>query len=998
MSDQSNPAEATPTTTTEATAPKPAEAAPAAAEAQAAEGAPAEAPAAAEAAPVEAAPVEAPAPAAAEAAPAEAAPAAEAPAPAAAEAAPAEAAPAAEAPAPAAAEAAPAEAAPAAEAPAAEAATSEAAPAAEAATSEAPAADGTEAPQDGEGKGKGKGRGKDRQKPKPAKPAEPELTPEEKRRKASEARFLGALSFQRATEGLKGYCQSPLGKHALSRMKLLYDAEKVATCLDQTREMVGLIEERGRPASFAGVHDLVALCGRIKEPERPLSARELGHVLTTLETARSMRQALQSASEEKYPRLHSFASHLDPVDAVSDALSAKLFDAGKGLKHDASQKLQELRKRLHDLRVAIDAVFEEQVKESDVAISLHSLKPVVRSNRLVFAVKAARVEHVKGAVVSKGKGGIAYVEPEAVTPLANEQKQLRAEEKAETKTILWELTRVVQAHQAHLERTCGSLGWLDFTHAKATWGAANGFTSPTVADTLSLVDAFHPLLGAAKAKKGKKGKGAAEEAPQGKPENVVPLSVSLGSDVDLLVLSGPKQGGKTVALRVIGLCAAMAQCGLPIPAAAGSTVCVFANLFADISDGRAGPASRSAFTTYLSRIRESLSAKEGSTLVLVDELGDHTDPAEGAALAQAFVEALLARGAKGVVSTYLESLKAFAAEHPRLDNACLAFDKDSGQPTYRFLPGVPGVAQTLAAAKRADVPGEVLSRAEALLASGNTDVSKLIDALQGMKESAAAAAEAAEAAKKTAEAEKKVAEEERGTIERKKHALSLEADMELEEKFLALRKAVKDAVDASKGDANKAASALTELDGKLDEMLKHMPFEERRQKFVKSLGKGDFVFVISLGQVGEIRKIARKAQKLKVACGPLVIDTTFDNVSWVETKAKNTQRRREAANADKESGDVDEYGFRKGQRPRNYQGGGGRERGRGGPGGRGGRGGGQGGRGGPGGGRGGPGGGGRGGPGGGRGGPGGGGRGGPGGGRGGPGGGGRGPGGGGRRG
>jgi DNA mismatch repair protein MutS2 len=804
-------------------------------------------------------------------------------------------------------------------------------------------------------------------------------TPEEKARRQSEARFLGAIGFSRVTEGLKGLCLSVLGRQTLGRMRVLYEADAIRTCLEQTREMLAVVAENRR-LPLADMHDVKSVLGRAQDPNRALDGRDLRKIWATLRTAAEVKRQLEALGEAEAPRLRALASHLDPVEPVFTALD-KAIDPRGEFRSGASDRLNEIHTRLTQLKVEVEKTLNEYVTKGEVPIALHNPRPVVRNDRLLLAVKSQKKNDVPGTSRGKGRGGsIVFIEPEVVKTQYAEIDALLAEEKAEAQRLRLELTRLAVAHQALIERTAGTLGWIDFTQAKALLARERRMDVPQVSDdgTLELHDAYHPLMAQARSKKEEQGEPAAD---------VVPFSLALGGAHDVLVISGPKQGGKTVVLRTIGLTVALGQCGLPVPASSKSRLPVFKHLTADISEGRTGPAGRSQFITHLTRVKEVLAEAGKDSLVLVDDLGGGTDPAEGAALGQAFLEQLMQSGAKAVVTTHLEPLKALALQHARAENAATAFDQETGKPTYRLLVGHPGVSATIATAKRLELPAAVVDRAQELLSSGDRRVADLIASLEAHQVKAQEELRKAESLRNGVLTEKKALEDERHGLERKKQAIAMEADMEMEEKFLALQKAVRETTEALKSVAG-AGEQATKLQERVDELLQHTPFEQKRRDFAAKLKKGEMVYVVSLAQVGEVVQVKRDKGKLKVACGALVIDTTFDNVSWVEKRMATVAAPKpvQLLRDDGEPKDQknDEYGFRKGQRPVNFQGlGAGDRGGRGGPGG---------GRGGPGGGRGGPGGGGRGGPGGGRGGPGGGGgRGGPGGGggRGGPGGGGR---------
>ena len=789
---------------------------------------------------------------------------------------------------------------------------------------------------------------------------EAQATPEERARRGRETRFLGAIGFARAVEGLKPHCLSVLGRQTHGRMRLLRDAEAVRTCLEQTREAIVLLSNGGR-LGLADCHDIKAILGRIK-PEAALDTRDLRKLWATLIAARETKRVLDGLDAEKFPRLRALASHLDPVDALLGALD-KALDPRGDWRASASERLGEIHTRARGIKDEIEKALGEYVQKAEVAISLHNPRPVVREGRMVLAVKSQRKADVPGVSRGKGRGNsILFIEPEVVKEPYAQLDALLAEEKVEGQRLRAELTQLAVANRELLERTSGTLGWLDFTQAKALFARDHGLGVPQVSDdgVLELHEAFHPMLAQARQQKRGGERGDRGDRDQGgeQPTEAVTLSLALGQGHDIMVLSGPKQGGKTVAVRTVGLCQAMAQCGLPIPASPKSRVPVLDNLFADIGEGRTGPAGRSPYLTHLQRVREIVQDATKSTLVLLDDLAGGTDPTEGGALGQAVLEKLAEKGCKALVTTHHPALKAWAFGQARATNAAMAYDSEKARPTFRLVVGHPGVSASLAAARRQDVPDELLRRAEELAKDGGGRIDQLVKSLEGLENKAKEEATRAETLRRSVLTEKQVLEEERHAIEKRKVALAMEADLEMDERFLTLQRAVKEAADQMKGVAG-AAEAMAKLDAKLGEILSHTPFEQKRAEFTSKLKRGQPVYVVSVGQVGEVVQVLRDKGKVKVACGALVIDTSFDNVSWIVGRYAPADRAvvaKAVAEADAVPADSknDEYGFRKGQRPTNFTGLFGEEKGgrggRGGPGGGGGRGG----PGGPGGGRGGP--------------------------------------------
>jgi DNA mismatch repair protein MutS2 len=705
---------------------------------------------------------------------------------------------------------------------------------------------------------------------------EPEapLDPEAARREALDRHFLDVIEFERVRDVVARHCSTSLGRKVLRRMKPLRSREQATLCLEQTDEMVKLLRERER-LPLADLHDAGGLLRRAVDASRPLEPRELRKVVATLDAARALRDMVSALSEEKYPRLRSLVRHLDPVPPVEEAIR-RAIDARGEVRDDASERLSGIRQRIRELKTRIESMLAEVSRHPAVQKALQNLRPVYRGGRMVLAVKAANRGELPGILQDRSKtGSTVFVEPEKVVPLGNELQDLSFEESAEITRILWDVTRLAMDSREQIERTTQTLGWVDFTHAKARFLLDLDLSIPEIADDgrLELLNARHPLL-LDMAKR-------AKETGQGIRE-VVPLTVRLGDVFDMLVITGPNTGGKTVALKTAGLAAVMAQCGLPVAASKGSRVPIFQAWFADIGDEQSIQQSLSTFSAHLARLKEVLAGASKETLVLVDELGAGTDPLEGAALGRAALEKILAAGARALITTHLGSLKQFAFTNPRAENGAMTFDHETLKPTYRLILGQPGNSNAISIAKRLGLDPAVVDRAAELMKDEDKRPQELIESITKIRVEAEGHRERADSLRRGVEAEKKRLEEERHKTEALRRTIQKEADNEMDERFSGLKKAVKDTAESLKNAPTPYGEHIQKLQARVDELLSHTPFEQKRREFAKALKKGDQVFVISLGGVGTITRIHKERGQLTVQVGILPIETTFDNISWIE--------------------------------------------------------------------------------------------------------------------
>jgi DNA mismatch repair protein MutS2 len=703
------------------------------------------------------------------------------------------------------------------------------------------------------------------------------LDPEAVKREALDKHFLDVVEFEKVRDIVARHCSTELGRKVLRRMKPLRSREQAQLCLEQTDEVVKLLHERER-LPLADLHDAGGLVRRAIAASRPLEPKELRRVVATLDAARAMRDLVVSLDEAKYPRLKSLARHLDPVPPVEEAIR-RTIDARGEVRDDSSERLASIRQRVRELKTRIESMLAEFSRQPSMAKALQNPRPVFRGGRMVLAVKAANRGELPGILQDRSKtGSTVFVEPEKVVPLGNELQDLSFEESTEITRILWDVTRVAMDHKEIIERTTTTLGWIDFTHAKARFMGELDLSIPELADDgrVELINARHPIL-LDMAKRAKETGGVTGE--------VVPITVRLGDVFDMLVVTGPNTGGKTVALKTVGLAAVMAQCGLPIAASKGSKTPIFQAWFADIGDEQSIAQSLSTFSAHLARLKEVLAGSSKDTLVLVDELGAGTDPLEGAALGRASLEKILASGARAMVTTHLGSLKQFAFTNPRAENGAMTFDHETLKPTYRLILGQPGNSNAISIAKRLGLDPAVVARADELLKSEDTRPAELIDSITKIRTDAEAHRERADSLRRGVEAEKRRLEEERHKLEAQRSVVQKEADNQMDERFSGLKRAIKVMADALKNAPTPYGEHVAKLQSTVDELLSHTPFEQKRREFAKTLKKGDPVFLISLGGTGTISRINKEKGMLTVLVGALPIETTFDNVSWIEGRA-----------------------------------------------------------------------------------------------------------------
>ncbi len=372
--------------------------------------------------------------------------------------------------------------------------------------------------------------------------------------------------------------------------------------------------------------------------------------------------------------------------------------------------LREFRAKIHALNSNIKRILKNFTSDSRYSAVLESSLPVFRNGRQLLAVKSAHRRAIKGIVHEVSQSGMTvFIEPEDSVRCSNELVQAEYDLNAEIRRILIVLCAELRPFCTVFNQSLTTMQEFDCTLAAAKWGLAHGavFAQRTHEEPLLLLGARHPLLG----------------------EAVVPVDVRFMDGRRILIISGPNAGGKTVALKIIALFAAMNQSGFPIPAREGSRLPIFDDIFADIGDAQSLETSLSTFSGRLKNIARAVNFAGKNSLVLLDEFGSGTDPAEGAAIAMAVLDALIEKGACVLITTHQGAIKNYGYANAHCINASVEFDTDTQSPTYRLLTGVPGESRALEVAQKSGLPQSVVQAAHNYCQGGRADVSSLIAGL-----------------------------------------------------------------------------------------------------------------------------------------------------------------------------------------------------------------------------------------------------------------------------
>ena len=504
---------------------------------------------------------------------------------------------------------------------------------------------------------------------------------------------LDKIEFDAVRGVLAGFCRCSMGKDLARRIGPSRNPETINHWLTQTSQMVAAVRDTGLPP-FGGVTDITGSLHRAR-PGGEADGEDFAQIASVLEGSAAVRTYLDSLPEE-LDELHKLAEGLS--DFAGEVRAIRSIVAPDGSVMDAaSQKLTSIRREIAATAQHIHDVIYGYLRQAEVAKLLQNPTVTLHGDRYVLPVKHTNRGRLPGVVHREsGSGATVFVEPSASVELNNRLSDLREDERREIRRLLEQLSIRLQGRVEAINTALHTLAQVDLLTGKAQYAYQYEMTCPTVAERSDLVfdQARHPLLDAAARRQEHDG------AAPGKRHPVVPIDVRLGSDFDLLVITGSNTGGKTVTLKTVALLAVMAQCGLHIPARRGARMPVFQDVFIDIGDEQSLEQSLSTFGAHIRRINYILRKASRASLVLLDELGAGTDPDEGGAIGQAILDELRRIGCLGMVTTHLSVLKAYAMNHERVDNASVEFDTATLSPTYHLRIGTPGESHAITVARK----------------------------------------------------------------------------------------------------------------------------------------------------------------------------------------------------------------------------------------------------------------------------------------------------------
>lgn len=518
------------------------------------------------------------------------------------------------------------------------------------------------------------------------------------------------LEYEKIREMIAARAGSSLGKERARSLQPSTDYAEVEEQLEQTAEAVRIHAVTSPP--FGGIHDLRPLLKKI-HMGAVLTLEELVDIRSTLYAMRSVKEFFKGLEIEA-PTLKEWAHGIEILGQLERRLENTLDEHGS-LRDDASVELRRLRTEIQTTQNRIKERVGAALRAPENQKYFQEAIVTLRDERYVIPVKAEYRRFFPGIVHDQSAtGATLFVEPMAIVELNNDVKQLVLSEQHEVERILRDLSQQIGGQQDILQENLSVLADFDFTFAKAKLAEDMDAQQPVMnrEGRAHLRQARHPLI------------------PR---DRVVPIDIELGDAYTMLLITGPNTGGKTVSMKTFGLLVLMAQSGCFLPTAPDSTLPVYQNIYADIGDEQSIEQSLSTFSAHMTHIVDILSKVEADDLVLVDELGAGTDPEEGAALAMAILERLLAVKAATVATTHYSELKTFAYTREGIENACVEFDVKSLRPTYRLLIGIPGASNAFAISRRLGLSEAIILRAQQLVKEDHAQFEHVVNELEREK-------------------------------------------------------------------------------------------------------------------------------------------------------------------------------------------------------------------------------------------------------------------------
>lgn len=689
---------------------------------------------------------------------------------------------------------------------------------------------------------------------------------------------LAKLEYNKIIEQLIEHASSFSGKELCRRLKPMTDISAIRNAQDETAAAFTRIVKKGRP-SFSGCNPVNDSIRRL-EIGGVLGSGELLRICKLFETAgRARAYGRHDNADEMEDCLDGYFEQLNPVTILVNEIRRCVIDEDE-ISDDASPGLKHVRRAMNQINDKVHATLSNMVNGS---LRTYLQDPIItmRGDRYCIPVKAEYRSQVSGMIHDQSAtGSTLFIEPMAVVKLNNDLKELYGQEQEEIQKVLARLSADAAEYTTEIHTCYTILRQLDFIFAKGALALDMNASQPifNTEGRIHIREGRHPLLD---------------------KKNVVPITLTLGDTFDLLIVTGPNTGGKTVSLKTVGLFTLMGQAGLHIPALDRSELAVFHDVYADIGDEQSIEQSLSTFSSHMTNIVSFLKQVDEHSLVLFDELGAGTDPTEGAALATSILNHLHSRGIRTMATTHYSELKVYALSTPGVENASCEFDVETLRPTYRLLIGIPGKSNAFAIASRLGIPDYIIEDAKTHLTEQDESFEDILTNLETSRKTLDKERETIAAYKREIERLKMETSQKQEKLEAQRDRILREAN----EKAHAILEDAKETADETMRNFHKFGKAnisAAEMEKERERLRKKMaktrsgmtpePAKPKKQYKPSDFKLGESVKVLSMNLTGSVVSLPDAKGNLDVQMGILRSKVNISNLEIIDEKPNYLQK------------------------------------------------------------------------------------------------------------
>ena len=687
--------------------------------------------------------------------------------------------------------------------------------------------------------------------------------------------ILNKLEYNEIIDVLEKHCKTYLGKNMCDSLKPSFSFELVDVLLNETKEADTLLHQKGSPPFYET--DELEKYIKILKSNQTLSIKGLLNIGMLLRIARELKEYFYDNNTSSFINLEKYFTLLYSNPSIEKSIFDKIIDEST-IADNASKKLSSLRRNRKNFEQEVKDKLNSYIHSSTYAKYIMEPIVTIRNNRYVIPVKEEYRSYIKGFVHdTSSSGSTLYIEPTSIFDLNNKINHIKIEEDLEIEKILHQLSASLYAYTTELDNDLNLIANIDLIFAKAHFGIEiNGITP--ILNNEKFVDlhkARHPLID---------------------KDKVVPINIGLGKDYVSLLITGPNTGGKTVALKTLGLLLLMAYSGIPIPCSEGSNICVFTYIFADIGDEQSIQESLSTFSAHMKNIVEITKKANDNSLVLLDELGSGTDPVEGAALAISILSYLKSINALVCCTTHYQELKEFALVTDGFENASFEFDIENLKPTYKLLVGIPGKSNAFAISKKLGLDEQILNVANAHLKEDKVSIEELLKNIYDNKLKVEKQVEETEKNLRQVEALRKSLEKKQDDVLEKRAKMLEDAKLEARDILLSAKEEATEIIHelSASVDLKQANNLRNKLNDKIRN-INSVHYSGQDNSF-ESIDKNDIkdglnVYISSLGTNGIIPgNTVNKSNEVQVQVGSMKMNVKLSDLRKLSSNVSTTSK------------------------------------------------------------------------------------------------------------